>query len=58
MDAKTIVRQGIELWNAHDRDNFLALSDEDVILVDQPTGRRLTGREELGKGHYDLWTDA
>ena len=58
MDAKTIIRKGIELWNAHDRDGFLALYDDSVVFLDQPTGQQLTGREDVGKGFYDLWTDA
>jgi steroid delta-isomerase-like uncharacterized protein len=58
MDAKTIMRKGIELWNAHGRDEFLALYDGDVVFLDQPTGQKLTGREEVGKGFYDVWTDA
>ena len=58
MDAKTAVRKGIELWNAHDRDGLLALYDESVVFFDQPTGQQLTGREEVGKGFYDLNTDA
>ena len=58
MDAKDVIRQGIEFWNAHDREAFLALYDEEVVYVDQPTGEKLVGREQLGKGFYDLWTDA
>jgi ketosteroid isomerase-like protein len=58
MDAKTIIRKGIELWNAHDRDGFLALYEDSVVFLDQPTGQQLSGREEFGKGFYDLWTDA
>lgn len=58
MNAKATIRRGIELWNAHDRDGFLALYDDRVVFLDQPTGQQLTGREEFGKGFYDLWTDA
>jgi len=58
MDAKTIIRKGIELWNAHDRDGYLGLFDDNVVFLDQPTGQQLTGREELGTGFYNLWTDA
>jgi steroid delta-isomerase-like uncharacterized protein len=58
MDAETIIRNGIELWNAHDRDGFLALYDDSVVFLDQPSGQQLTGREEVGNGFYDLWTDA
>lgn len=58
MDAKTIIQQGIERWNAHDREGFLALYDENVVYIDQPTGQEFVGREELGKALYDLWIDA
>lgn len=58
MDVKAILRKGVELWNAHDREGFLGLYDEQVRYVDEPTGHILVGREELGKGFYDLWTDA
>ena len=58
MDAITVMREGIGLWNAHDRDGLLALYDENVVFLDQPTGQQLTGREEVGKGFYDLWTEA
>ncbi len=58
MDAKTVLLQGIERWNAHDREGFLALYDEEIRFVDQPTGRELVGREQFGAGFYDLWTDA
>lgn len=58
MDAKTIIRRGIERWNAHDREGFLAFYDEEIVYVDQATGHRLVGREEFGKGFYDLWVDA
>lgn len=58
MDAKTIIRRGIERWNAHDREGFLAFYDEEIVYVDQATGHRLVGREEFGKGFYDVWVDA
>ena len=57
MDAKTNIRKGIELWNEHNRDGYLALFDDSVVFK-PPTGEQLTGREELGKGFYDLHTDA
>lgn len=58
MDAKTVIRKGNERWNAHDREGFLGYFDEEIVLFDQPTGHQLVGREEFGKGFYDLWTDA
>jgi steroid delta-isomerase-like uncharacterized protein len=57
-DVKAIIRKGIELWNAHDRGGFLALFDEAFTFVDETTGKKLVGREEFGKGFYDLWTEA
>lgn len=56
MDAKANVLEGIKRWNAHDREGFLELFDEGITFVDEPTGHRLVGRAELGKGFYDLWT--
>jgi ketosteroid isomerase-like protein len=58
MDAKSIIRKGIEHWNAHDREGFLALYDEGIVYFDQPTGKEFVGREEFGKALYDLWTNA
>ena len=58
MDAKTVIQKGIERWNAHDREGFLAFYDENVVYVDQPTGQEFVGREELGKALYDLWMEA
>lgn len=58
MDAKAITERAIECWNAHDREGFLELYDEAISFVDEPTGHQLDGREEFGKGFYDLWTEA
>lgn len=58
MDAEEIIRKGIDLWNAHDREGFLALYDAEVRYVDEPTGREVIGREEFGKALFDLWTEA
>lgn len=56
--AVVVLRKGIERWNAHDRDGFLELYDEKVVFVDEPTGQRLVGREEFGKGFFDLYFHA
>lgn len=58
MDAKTTILKGIESWNAHDREGFLGFYGESFTFVDEPTGQQLSGRDEFGKGFYDLWTDA
>lgn len=58
MDAKTLLREGVERWNAHDREGFLAIYDEGITFLDQATGVKLVGREEFARGFYDLWMDA
>jgi len=58
MNAKTIVEQTVERWNAHDRDGYLEFYDEAMSFFDAPSGHELRGREEFGKGFYDLWTEA
>ena len=57
-DAISILRKGIDCWNEHDREGFLKLYDEKVSFVDEPTGTELTGREDFGKGFFDLYFDA
>lgn len=56
--AVAILRKGVERWNSHDRDGFLKLYDEKVVFVDEPTGHQLIGREEFGKGFFDLYFEA
>lgn len=57
-DVKTLIRMGIDRWNAHDRKGFLETFDESVTFVDEATGRTLVGREQVGTGFFDLWTKA
>lgn len=57
MDAKTTIRKGVELWNANDRDGFLALFDNSAVFLDPTTGQQLSGREELRTGWYDAVMD-
>ena len=57
MDAKSTIRTGVELWNARDRDGFLALFDDSVVWLDPATGEQLTGREQLATGWYDAVMD-
>lgn len=58
MDAKEVIQKGIDFWNAHDREAYLALFDEDISYVDQPTVEQFIGREAFGRRFYDLWMDA
>ena len=53
MDAKTTIRKGVELWNAQDRDGFLALFDDSAVFIDPTTGTQFTGPEEIRTGWYD-----
>ncbi len=53
MDAKSTIRRGVELWNARDRDGFLALFDDSAVFIDPTTGTQFTGPEEIRTGWYD-----
>jgi steroid delta-isomerase-like uncharacterized protein len=57
-DAKSIIKKGIEFWNAHDREGFLALYDEGVVFVEEPSGQELKGPQGIGKYFYDVQTEA
>lgn len=57
-DAMSIEREAIERWNAHDREGYLALFDEKVRFTDAAMGYDLIGREEFGKGFFDVWAEA
>lgn len=57
-DAMSIEREAVERWNAHDREGYLALFDEKVTFTDAAMGYDLIGREELGKGFFDVYAEA
>jgi hypothetical protein len=47
-DAKSVIELGIKLWNAHDRQKFMALVDERVE-IECPGGLRLSGTAGWGE---------
>ncbi|HEX8770486.1 MAG TPA: ester cyclase [Acidimicrobiales bacterium] len=55
-DTRSILQRGIELWNAHDRDGWVGLFDEEADL-EAPGGIQARGRSgaEL---FYDTWNEA
>lgn len=55
-DTRTVLQQGIELWNAHDRQRWVGLFDDDADL-EAPGGIRVRGRSgaEL---FFDTWHEA
>jgi predicted ester cyclase len=55
-DAKSVIELGIRLWNAHDRQGFIALVDERVE-IECPGGLRLSGTAGWGE-FYDAWNEA
>jgi steroid delta-isomerase-like uncharacterized protein len=55
-DAKSVIEQLIERWNAHDKEGTAALYD-DAAELEAPGGVRMSGPDGW-RGFYDLWTDA
>lgn len=55
-DAKSVIERGIEVWNGHDRDGWMALGDEHVE-IEGPGGLRLSGTAGWGE-FYDTWNEA
>ncbi len=55
-DTKTVLERGIELWNAHDREGWVGLFDEQAEL-EAPGGLRVSGRAGAEQ-FYDAWNEA
>lgn len=55
-DTRTVLERGNELWNAHDREGWVGLFDEDAELQSSG-GMKASGRSgaEL---FYDTWNEA
>ena len=51
-DAKGVLEQAIEYWNAGDRDAWAALYAEDVVY-EAPGGQRLSGLADLEEKYCD-----
>jgi ketosteroid isomerase-like protein len=56
-DAKRVLEQAIELWNAGDREGWAALYDENVEWA-APGGARISGLADLKVRYYDALLEA
>jgi len=56
-DAKRVLEQAIELWNAADREGWAALYTENVEW-EAPGGARITGLADLKVKYYDALLEA
>jgi len=56
-DAKTVLGQAIETWNAGDREAWAALYDENVEW-EAPGGARISGLEDLKAKYFDALLEA
>ena len=51
-DAKGVLEQAIEYWNAGDRDAWAALYAGDVVY-EAPGGQRISGLADLKEKYFD-----
>lgn len=56
-DTRSLIEREIELWNARDRDGWLALSDLHRLEMQAPGGLRLAGRE-AAETMWSIWMEA
>jgi steroid delta-isomerase-like uncharacterized protein len=56
-EAKRVLEQAIELWNAGDREGWAALYSEDVKW-EAPGGARISGLEDLKVKYFDALLEA
>jgi hypothetical protein len=51
-EAKNVLEQAIDRWNASDRDGWAALYADDVVY-EGPGGARISGLEDLKEKYFD-----
>jgi steroid delta-isomerase-like uncharacterized protein len=51
-EAKSVLKQAIERWNATDRDGWAALYTDDVVY-EGPGGARISGLADLKEWYFD-----
>ncbi len=56
-DTRSLIERDIELWNARDRDGWLASADLHRLEVSAPGGFRLNGRD-AAETIWNLWQEA
>ena len=56
-DTRSLIQRSIELWNARDRDGWLAAADLHRLQLQAPGGLRLLGRDAADTV-WDTWHEA
>jgi steroid delta-isomerase-like uncharacterized protein len=56
-DTRSLIERNVELWNARDRDGWLALADLHRMELEAPGGLRLLGRD-AAEAIWATWNDA
>ena len=56
-DAKAVLEQAIESWNAGDRDTWATLYADDVVY-EAPGGQRISGLADLKEKYFDALVTA
>jgi predicted ester cyclase len=56
-DTRSLIERDIELWNARDREGWIAATDLHRLELQAPGGLRLTGREAADT-IWSTWNDA
>jgi steroid delta-isomerase-like uncharacterized protein len=56
-DARSLIERDVELWNARDRDGWLALADLHRMELEAPGGLRLLGRD-AAEALWATWNEA
>ena len=51
-EARKVLEQAIERWNATDREGWAALYTDDVVY-EAPGGSRISGLEDLKEQYFD-----
>ena len=54
-EAKQVLEQAIERWNATDREGWAALYTDDVVY-EAPGGARISGLADLKEKYFDGWS--
>jgi steroid delta-isomerase-like uncharacterized protein len=56
-DTRSLIERDVELWNARDRDGWLALADLHRMELEAPGGLRLLGRD-AAEALWATWNEA
>jgi steroid delta-isomerase-like uncharacterized protein len=56
-EAKKVLEEAVELWNATDRDGWAALYTDDVVY-EAPGGSRISGLADLKEKYFDALVTA